>query len=166
MISTNETKIDKQSDTSLLITRNFNSPQEKVWRAWTEKDLLDQWWAPRPWKAETKIMDFSIGGLWLYAMSGPNGEKAWCRVDFHAIEPKKSFTSDASFCDEEGNIDKSFPKMHWRVKFSSATGDTTTTVTVNLSFDSAADLEKIVAMGFKEGFTMAQGNLDELLAAL
>jgi len=160
---THETKIVKdENNRQLNITREFSAPVEKVWKAWTEAELLDKWWAPRPWKAVTKSMDFTVGGTWLYYMAGPEGDKHYCRVDFTAIAPGKAFNATASFCDEEGTINKDFSLMHWENKFSAtATGSKADIV---LSFDSEANMEQIVAMGFKEGFTMGLGNLDELLA--
>ncbi|RVU02498.1 SRPBCC domain-containing protein [Mucilaginibacter limnophilus] len=160
----NETVITKDpSGKQLHVTRNFNAPVEKVWRAWTEKEILEQWWAPKPFKAETKILDFVSGGLWLYCMVGPAGERHWCRVDIESVETNKSFASTATFCDEEGNINPDFPPMHWKAKFKS--NGENSTVEVSINFDSEADLEKIVSLGFKEGFTMALGNLDEVLEA-
>ncbi|MGF7078778.1 SRPBCC family protein [Mucilaginibacter sp. UYCu711] len=160
---THETKIEKDANNRQLnITREFIAPVDKVWRAWTEAEQLDKWWAPKPWRAITKTMDFTVGGFWLYCMAGPTGEKAWCRVDFTAITPGQSFDATAAFCDEGGNIDKSFPPMYWRNVFSAtATGSK---VDIQLSFDTEADMAQIVGMGFKEGFTMGLGNLDELLA--
>ena len=160
---THETKIVKdENNRQLNITREFSAPVEKVWKAWTEAELLDKWWAPRPWKAITKTMNFKVGGFWLYCMAGPNGEKAWCRVDFTAIDEGKSFSATATFCDENGVIDKNFPPMHWQNEFNAtATGSK---VDIVISFDSETELEQIVKMGFKEGFTMGLGNLDELLA--
>jgi uncharacterized protein YndB with AHSA1/START domain len=146
----------------LFVVREFDGALEHVWKAWTESDLLDKWWAPKPWKAVTKSMDFREGGTWLYCMEGPDGTRHWCRVDFESIVPKKSFTSVGSFCDEEGNKTFEIPSMHWNIEFSKT--ETGTKVTVEVTFSSEADLEKIVEMGFKEGFTMAHGNLDELLA--
>ncbi|HEY9534159.1 MAG TPA: SRPBCC domain-containing protein [Mucilaginibacter sp.] len=161
---TNKTEILKDiSSRKLNITRAFNAPVEKVWRAWTEAEQLDKWWAPRPWRAITKTMDFTEGGMWLYCMAGPNDEKAWCRVDFKAIAPVKSFVADANFCDEEGAIDTSFPTMNWDNHFLPT--DTGSKVEITLSFDNEADLEKIIQMGFKEGFSMGLENLDELLEA-
>jgi uncharacterized protein YndB with AHSA1/START domain len=163
MISTHETKITKDiSGKKLVVTREFNAPLEKVWKAWTESSLLDQWWAPKPYKTHTKSMDFKAGGRWHYFMLSPEGEKHWCKVDFKSIDPQKSFTAIDSFCDENGVDSHAAPFMHWHTKFQSAGNGTL--VTVEVSFDSAADLEKIVAMGFQQGFTMAHGNLDELLA--
>lgn len=163
MINTLETKITRDpSGKKLIVTREFNAPLEKVWRAWTESSLLDEWWAPRPYKTETKSMDFKAGGRWLYVMVSTQGEQHFCKVSFKSIEPQKSFTAIDSFCDENGNDSGIAPSMHWYTRFQTA-GDGTL-VTVEVSFDSAADLEKIVEMGFQQGFTMAHGNLDELLA--
>ncbi len=159
----NETKIEKDpSGKKLLITRSFNASVDKVWKAWTEAELLDKWWAPRPYRAETKSMDFKEGGIWLYAMVSPEGEKNWCRVDFTAIEDGKSYSASTGFCDEDGNMMPDFPMMYWFNRFVSE-GNKTNAI-MELAFDSEEDLEKIVSMGFKEGFTMALGNLDELLA--
>jgi uncharacterized protein YndB with AHSA1/START domain len=163
MTSTPETRITRNpSGPKLIVTREFNAPLEKVWRAWTERSLLDQWWAPRPYKTETKNMEFTPGGRWLYSMVGPEGQRHWCKLDFEKIEAQKSYTGTDGFCDEDGNTVQDPPPMQWHVQFS-ATGNSTT-VAVEITFNSEADLEKIVAMGFKEGFTMAHGNLDELLA--
>lgn len=145
----------------LHVIREFDAPVEKVWKAWTESSLLDKWWAPKPWKTETKLMDFTEGGLWLYCMAGPNGEKAYCRVDFKTINPGQSFSAVSSFCDEDGNADDNFPRMYWLNEFIATT--TGAKVEVAISFDSEADLQKIVEMGFEGGFNMGLGNLDELL---
>lgn len=158
----NQTMIEKDpAGKKLVVTRRFDAPLEQVWKAWTEQELLDQWWAPRPWKAVTKTMEFIEGGYWLYAMEGPDGSKAWCRVDFLQINPLKNFTVENAFCDEEGHKTESFPSMHWKNVFVPENGQTKVEVTI--TFTSEADLEKIIEMGFKEGFTAAHGNLDELL---
>ena len=146
----------------IIVEREFDAPLEVVWRAWTESDLLDQWWAPKPWKAKTKSMDFRDGGTWLYVMEGPEGERHWCRADFKNIVPQKTYTGDDAFCDENGNINPEFPSMHWENEFSET--DNGTKVRVEITFASEADLEKIIEMGFKEGFAAAHGNLDELLS--
>lgn len=158
----NETKIEKDpSGKKLVITRSFDAPVDKVWKAWTEAELLDKWWAPKPYKAETKSMDFKVGGTWLYAMVGPEGDKQWCRVDYTAIEEGKSFSADNAFCDEEGNK-SALSVGRWTNRFEGS--GNTTNAFMELAFDNEEDLEKIVAMGFKEGFSMGLGNLDELLA--
>ena len=86
----------------ITITRNFDATPEQVWRAWTESELLDQWWAPKPWKANTKLMEFTEGGMWLYCMAGPNGEKHYSLVSYKTIDPEKAFTAKDNFCNEDG----------------------------------------------------------------
>ena len=141
----------------------FVGGHQRVWAAWTQAELLDQWWAPRPWKAVTQSMDFKPGGVWLYYMLGPEGERHYCRVGFTAIDPGKSFSATSNFCDENGNITDGMPTMYWKTDFSStATGSK---ADVKLSFESETALQTILQMGFEGGFTMALGNLDELLEA-
>jgi uncharacterized protein YndB with AHSA1/START domain len=146
----------------LKITRDFDAPPEKVWKAWTTPELLDQWWAPKPYRAETRSMDFREGGTWHYFMVGPDGSRQGCRADFGTIIPNNSFTVTEGFTDENGTLNREFPVMHWHCDFKPAGNGTTVHVVV--TFDSEEDLKKIVEMGFKEGFTAAHGNLDELLS--
>ncbi|PQJ08897.1 ATPase [Flavipsychrobacter stenotrophus] len=146
----------------LTVVRSFDAAVQKVWDAWTKAEILDLWWAPRPYKAVTKTMDFRPGGMWLYAMTSPAGEKHWCRVDIHTVAANSNFTSSAMFCDEEGNINDQFPVMHWNNTFNQS-GDQTT-VQSEISFNKIADMETIIQMGFEAGYAMGLGNLDEYLA--
>lgn len=165
MILNKETIYTKDlANKKIKVSREFDAPVEKVWRAWTESELLDQWWAPKPWKANTQSMDFRNGGTWFYYMEGPDGSRHYCRADYSAIVPTKSYKGLDAFCDENGNINTEFPRMNWDVEFTrSGTG---TKVEVEISFASVEDLEKIIEMGFKEGFAAAHTNLDELLETI
>jgi len=146
----------------VTVTRKFNAAPSDVWRAWTERDLLDQWWAPKPWRAETKSMNFSVGGYWLYAMVGPDNSRLWARLDYTAINAPATFSAIDCFCDEHGNVNADHPRMKWKNSFQS-TGDATT-VTIEILFAKQEDLGKIMEMGFEEGFTAALSNLDHYLS--
>ena len=152
------------ADRKLVVTRTFDAATDLVWQAWTDSTLLDQWWAPKPWQTMTKYMDFSEGGYWLYSMNGPEGEQHWARADYEHIEPTVRYTANDAFCDAEGNITDEAPGMHWSVKFTPA--GSATQVIVEVTFDSLEDMDKIVEMGFREGFAAAHDNLDVLLASL
>ena len=153
--------VDKENK-KISVKREFAAPLSRVWAAWTESELLDQWWAPKPWIAQTKSMDFRVGGHWLYAMVGPDETKHWARADFKSITTLKSFSAQDSFCDENGNIDHTFPLAIWNNVFSE-TSDTTL-VSIEIRYDEISDLEKYIEMGFKEGFLAALENLDELFS--
>lgn len=145
----------------LLVTREFDAPLAQVWKAWTDSTLLDQWWAPKPYRAKTKSMDFREGGKWLYAMVGPEGDEQNCLVEFDMISDHHSYSGTDAFCDEKGNINNALPSMHWLCKFIS--NGSRTSVHVEVTFKSEEDLQKIVEMGFQEGFAAAHNNLDEVL---
>lgn len=155
-------EVDKTKN-EIQVKRQFNAPVDLVWSAWTEADLLDRWWAPKPWQNETQSMDFREGGHWLYAMKGPEGEKHYCRADYTLIESGKRFIAYDGFCDEQGTILPDFPRNYWENNFI-AEGNQSS-VHIILKFDSLADLEKIIAMGFQEGFTAGLENLDQYIEA-
>lgn len=152
--------VDKENK-KISVERRFAAPLPKVWAAWTESEILDQWWAPKPWKARTKEMDFTEGGHWLYAMFGPDGETHWSRADFKSIVTQNSFSSESAFCDEEGTITEDMPKSTWTNTFREISESTT--VSIEILYNDLKDLEAEIEMGFKEGFTAGMENLDAFL---
>ena len=145
----------------LYVKRSFDAPVHLVWRAWTEPELLEQWWAPKPYKAITKSMNFKEGGFWHYHMLSPEGNKHWCRADYLKIVHQDYYTAKDAFCDEEGLPNTEHPSMNWFNQFQK--NDETTTVTVEISFEKEEDMHKILEMGLEEGFTAALENLDEYI---
>lgn len=155
--------VDKEKNT-ITVKREFAAEVALVWEAYTKSEILDQWWAPRPWKAKTKTMDFRNGGHWLYAMVGPNGEEHWAIANYKDIKTHKSFTGLDAFSDAEGNVNKDMPQSKWEVTFTDQ-GEKTL-VQLQISYADLAQLEATIQMGFKEGLGMAMENLDELLPSL
>ncbi|WP_437391952.1 SRPBCC domain-containing protein [Olivibacter sp. SA151] len=155
--------VNKENMT-IEIKREFNAGLKLVWQAWTTPELLDQWWGPQPWRAETKTMDFRVGGFWLYAMVSPEGERHYARTNFISIVKEKSFASKGGFSDENGTINPAFPVNLWENNFIEV-GDKVR-VDMLLTYDSLADLETEIEMGFKEGMTVDFQQLDELLLTL
>lgn len=156
-------KIDRDNLT-VKVERSFDAPLDLVWSAWTEAELLNQWWAPKPYSVETKSMDFSEGGRWLYAMVSPEGAKHWGLKEFTRIAPRKSFTYRSIFCDENGKVAPAATASTWVNSFVESNG--VTLVTNDILCESLAHLEAQIKMGFKEGYSMCLGNLEELLARL
>ena len=156
--------IEKLDDALLIVERTFDGPTDLVWRTWTEADLLDQWWAPLPWKAVTKHMDFREGGYWHYCMQGPEGQKHWGKANYLEIVVEEFFRAEDVFCDEEGHENTDLPGSRWHVLFTGTA--TTTTVKVTTAFDSKEAMKQLIAMGVKEGSSMAHRNLDQLLEEL
>lgn len=155
--------VDKATN-SITVKREFAAQLPLVWDAFTQSEILDQWWAPKPWKARTKTMDFREGGHWLYAMIGPEGEEHWGFTSYRTIQPKESFSGTDGFSDAEGNVNTELPQSKWTNIFQD-NGDATL-VTILITYNDLAQLEATIQMGFKEGLTMAMEGLDEVLATL
>ncbi len=152
--------VNKETST-VHVKKEFAAGLDLVWDAYTKAELLDQWWAPKPWKSNTKSMEFEEGGRRLYAMIGPEGEEHWALTGFTSISPKTNFKYLDAFCDNEGNISDEMPRSDWEFNFTDK--GNYTLVDITIKHNTAADLETIIAMGFKEGFTSALNGLDELL---
>lgn len=155
-------EIDKENRT-IRVKREFAAPVLRVWSAWTKAEMLDQWWAPKPWKTHTGSMDFREGGKWIYAMLGPEGEKHWARADFKDISELREFSVRDCFSDENGEEDHNLPTSFWNLKFKEKSPNSTE-IEITITYKESADLERILNMGFKEGFTAGMDNLDTLLA--
>lgn len=146
------------------IVREFNAPIEKVWKAWTDPEILDKWWGPKPSRVETKIMDFRVGGTWQFAMVTPEGQKHWLYAEFTAIENGKSISTKALFFDGEGNPVDAGPNWYRDTKFSSLEGNRTR-VNIAITYEDDATFERFTSGFFKEGTAIGYSQLDELLAS-
>lgn len=153
--------VDKENKT-VNVKREFDAPLSNVWSAWTEPKILDLWWAPAPFVSKTKTMEFKEGGKRLYAMVGPDGTERWSYFEYSSISPKTNFKHSATFSDEEGNPNSEFASSYWDISFSEQNGSTI--VDIAIRRDSFEELQKIIEMGFREGFTSAMQGLDKILA--
>lgn len=152
---------DKATKTA-LITREFDAELPMVWDAFTKPEILDQWWAPKPFASKTKAMNFEVGGRRFYAMVSPEGQERWSVQRYTSITPKTNFKMLSAFSDEHENPE--LPGSEWDLNFSEENG--TTKVSVSIYNESLERMEKMIEMGFKEGFSATLKYLGELLATL
>ncbi len=153
--------VDKATKT-VFITREFDAELSLVWDAFTTQKILDQWVAPKPWLSKTKYMNFVVGGKRFYAMVSPEGQERWSIQEYTSITPKTNFKIYNAFADADEN--PQLPGSEWDYTFSEQTG--ITKVSITIYNESLARLEKMIEMGFTEGFTMTMKNLEALLATL
>jgi uncharacterized protein YndB with AHSA1/START domain len=153
--------VDKAAKT-VYITREFDADLSLVWDAFTKAELLDQWVAPKPWTSRTKFMEFKVGGRRFYAMVSPEGLERWSIQTYTSISPKTHFKMSNAFADEHENPD--LPGSDWDYNFSEQDGKTTVRITIYN--ESLARLDKMIEMGFTQGFKMSMTNLEALLSTL
>ena len=153
--------VDKTTKT-VYITREFDADLQLVWDAFTKPEILDQWVAPKPWTSRTKFMDFKVGGRRFYAMVSPEGQERWAIQTYTSISPKTHFKMFNAFADKDENPE--LPGSEWEYNFSEQNG--ITKVSIIIKNESLARMEKMIEMGFVEGFKMTIDNLEKLLTTL
>jgi len=153
--------VNKETKT-VSITKEFDAKRELVWDAYTKAELLDQWWAPKPFTSRTKVMEFREGGRRFYAMVSPDGGERWTVQKYTSITSKTNFKFFNAFSDENENLQ--LPGSDWDFNFSEENGKTT--VRLSIYNESLERMERLIEMGFKEGFTATLSSLEDLLGKL
>jgi uncharacterized protein YndB with AHSA1/START domain len=150
------------SDRELVLTRLIDAPRETLYRAWTEPELMKQWFAPLPWTTPVIETDVRPGGSSLIVMRGPDGTEfpnpgvylevvknerlVFTDAYTKAWEPseKPFFTGIITLDDEGGKTRYTARALHWTV----------------------ADREAHEKMGFHEGWGQCADQLAALVAKL
>ena len=146
----------------VFINREFAAELPLVWDAFTKPEILDQWVAPKPWLSKTKYMNFKVGGRRFYAMVSPEGQERWSIQEYTSITPKTNIKMYNAFADKDENPE--LPGSEWEYNFSEQNG--ITKVSIIIKNESLARMEKMIEMGFVEGFKMTIDNLEKLLTTL
>ncbi|AKJ67118.1 ATPase [Pandoraea thiooxydans] len=155
--------VDKEKS-HITVKREFAAKRQLVWDCHTKRELLDQWFAPKPLTTKTKHMEFKEGGYWHYAMIMPDGQAFWSRLDYQAIRPIDDYAALDGFCDESGIVNPEMPRARWEVTFTDANAHTLVTTVVK--YRSPDDVQKVIEMGMEEGMASTLERLDELLLTL
>jgi uncharacterized protein YndB with AHSA1/START domain len=119
----------KKAEQRLVVTRKFRAPRQLVWNAWSEPKHFMRWWGPKGFTSPSCVIDFRVGGKYLYCMSSPNGMTMWNTGIYKEIIPIEKMTFTHALSDEKGNI---------------------VTATYYQMPDNGADPEMLVILTFKE----------------
>jgi uncharacterized protein YndB with AHSA1/START domain len=157
---------------SLVIERVFNSSQHNLWRAYTEKELFEQWFAPQGWTVTTKKFDFANGGENIYVMKCEDkaqgewyGQISAGKMVFSNINPEYSYDYEDFFTDEAGMVNESLPGSKSSVELSEQTHDSTL-LRVTTSYATADALKQVIEMGMEEGYGQTLDKLEQVLQKL
>ena len=145
-------------DRDLVLTRLIDAPREKVYKAWTDPDLLKQWFAPLPYTTPVAELDVRPGGANLIVMRDPQGTEFPNRgVYLEVVENERLVFTDAYTAGWEPS---GKPFMTVLLTFADEGGKTRYTARVR--HWTAADREAHERMGFHEGW----GRCADQLAAV
>lgn len=154
---------------SITVERQFTAGQDKVWKAYTTAEMLNQWFAPTGWVCTTKEFSFEDGGKWVYMFKCVDPEqKDYFGMEIHgqliydSINPKNSFGYSDAFLDEEGNVNEDMPSSHTELTLiANADG---TSLSFTTTYASAEALEQVIAMGMQDGLSESFDKLEALLS--
>jgi uncharacterized protein YndB with AHSA1/START domain len=150
------------SDRELVITRLINAPREKVYRAWTEPELMKQWFTPRPWTTPVVETDVRPGGASYILMRGPDGNEFPNRGVYLEVVPNERLVFTDAYTQAWEPSGKPF--MTVVLTFENAGGKTRYTARVR--HWTVADRESHEKMGFGPGWNKATDQLEELVAKI
>ena len=155
----------------LVLERTLNAPRHLVWKAWTDPNLLKQWFAPRPYEISEVEMELRPGGSFRIRMVGPDGfdtghGNAGCVLE--VVDGEKlvwtSALSPGYRPAEMGEGCESFP-MTAVVTMADA-GDGKTLYRAVALHKDKADRDRHAEMGFEDGWGKCAEQLEELAQTL
>ncbi|MCF6742966.1 polyketide cyclase [Blastococcus sp. KM273128] len=153
-----ETTITADPDVPLIrITREFDAPREKVFRAHVDPDLVARWLGPRGLEMRIDHYDCRTGGSYRY-LHIQGGEEYAFHGSFHEVRPEELIVQTFTF---EGWPDGVALE---KLRLEDLGGDRTRLVATSLC-DSFADRDAMLASGMEVGVVEGYAKLDELLAA-
>ncbi|MBV9773714.1 MAG: SRPBCC family protein [Gemmatimonadetes bacterium] len=114
------------ADREIVSTRVFDAPRERVFRAFSDPDVLARWWGPEGFTSTFHEFDLRPGGAWRFVMHAPDGTDypnandfvevvAPERIVFRHEQPVHGFRMTMTFADEGGAT-----RLTWRMRFDSA----------------------------------------------
>lgn len=162
-MSINQLQVEVKGS-QLILTRQFNAPKEKVFKAHTACEHLKHWWGPREWPLTHCKIDFRVGGQWHFCMTGPDGTESWGLAIYHDIKPSDLIVYEDHFSDKDGNKNTNFPSTQVRTEFTEKDGKTIIRSVAN--YRSPEDLKQVIDMGMETGIAQTLDKLEEYLEVM
>ena len=149
------------------MSRTFQAPRARVWKAWTDADELQHWWGPKGCKLTVASLDFREGGFFHYAMQYSNGPALWGRFNYREIAAPGRIVWLNAFANDRCGIARApFPgdlplEIQNTVTFTENAG--ATTIALKATPFGASDAENAFFSGMFAGLAQGYGGtLDQL----
>ncbi|ABQ67474.1 SRPBCC family protein [Rhizorhabdus wittichii] len=142
----------------LTLTRLIDAPRDKLFRCWTDPELIPLWFCPPPWGVSKAEVDLRPGGSCLIVMRGPEGQEMPNPGVYLEVVPNEKLVFTDAFTSAWEPSEKPF--MTGILTFADEAGKTRYTATVR--HWTAEDKAQHEAMGFHEGWGIATDQLEAL----
>lgn len=105
-----------------ILTRTLNAPRDVVWKAWTERDRLMQWFSPKGFVMSKSTLDLRPGGIFHYCLTSSDGKDMWGKWTIREVVKPERLVVVVSFSDEKGGMTRHPFSPDWpRETFSETT---------------------------------------------
>jgi uncharacterized protein YndB with AHSA1/START domain len=146
------------TDEQILITREFNAPRDLVYRAWTEPDLVRQWWTAKRGEATQIEIDLRVGGRWRYVMTAEGGFEVAFHGEYREIVPNERIVSTEVY---EG-----FPEGEALNTITFIEEDGRTTLEILVQHTSREHRDAHIESGMEDGMQDAMDLMEQVAVAL
>jgi len=168
MTTTKNDPAEKTAGQDFVIARTFDAPRELVWKAWTERERLMQWFGPKGFTMAAAKMDFRPGGMFHYCLRSPDGKEMWGKFVYREIVAPEKIVLVNSFSDANGGLTRHPFSPSWPLEMLTETTlverDGKTTLTIKWTPLNATDEEKKAFDGARGGMTQGWTGTFEQLA--
>jgi uncharacterized protein YndB with AHSA1/START domain len=139
----------------VTITRVFNAPRDLVFKAYTDPNLLPQWWGPKGVTTIVEKMDVKFGGAWRYIHRAPGEVEYAFRGVYHEVVPSERLVYTFEFEPMPGHV------MLETITFEDQDGQTR--LTDKSVFQSVEDRDGMIQSGMESGATESMDRLAALV---
>ena len=147
-----------REEKAFVMSRVFDAPRERVWRIYTDPNMIPKWWGPRRLTTIVEKMDVRVGGGWRYVQKDEQGNEFAFRGEYKLVDPPNQLVATFEFEPMAGHI------VTDSYLFEAMSGGKTQ-VTVKSTFDTLEALEGMLQSGMEGGAEESWDRLEELLVA-
>jgi uncharacterized protein YndB with AHSA1/START domain len=141
------------------MSRIFDAPRERVWKVYTDPELIPRWWGPRYLTTTVDKMEVRVGGVWRYIQKDSEGNEYAFNGVFKEVLPPERLTYTFEFEPMAGHISTE------TITFEELL-DGKTKLTSRATFSSIEDLEGMLQSGMEGGAVETWDRMEELLESV
>lgn len=160
------TRIDTSVENlTMTMTVELAAPPERVWQLWADPRQLERWWGPPECPATVVDHDLTAGGRVTYFMTLPGGGRSSGWWNVRRAEPPQLIEFEDGFTGDDGEPAEGMPVTTALITLQPLGPDSTRMV-LESRFESVEAMERLVAMGVREGMQAALGQMDALVTTV
>ena len=164
MLTSGTAKVTLPTDEQILIMREFDAPRHLVWEAWTNPELVKQWWHANRGEVTLVEIDLRVGGKWRYVMVADGGFEVGFHGEYREIVPGEKLVSTETYEGLPEDVSEEDGTTVNTATFTEADGRTTVTLLVQAPNKVSRDA--IIASGMEDGLQDALDLLEEVAVSL